>query len=1372
MATRSRRSAARSDSLNPAMIHLYDTGRLRQELKQRGLDTTGNRNILADRLQEAVLSERNSRQTYSPPPQTEKSGKRGMKRFSKGNISSIDQVQMEAERSFLPHWVPEAVKINEDPTSISQAKVFPTLIEKMHPKVEFETEIMPSDKKNPELKIRIRSPKKNSPFIDKYQRAKHEKTIGNARELANDEHSNSSDDEELKWLNKTRREKRTRKVLFEERQATSVEDIFVNEKGQTESSSGKLLTDDKLHDRESEEDIDRSSKSSSMESGKFESVNSKEKLEKSSMQKSSIKLKFKTSLLKSSIERTLEMKKKETPSSLGEVSAKDGKSHSDATIVTSGQSEKLRLTSTPSISSSSEKTKEHVPRKKIPLRMQAPIDVLDSIFDKQVFIIVLKCVFYTYFVLQAQLLSSKYKTEQERALERQKLEMEKRRQNAASLTALSVTSSTALEKRRSVDFILPNRHPQELTIPQQETTLSVLSNNQQQSPRLASDFRSNPSFPLDVTLGSINMDEKRLLAQLPPPPLPPPLLSDPIKSPVSRSTSQSDNSVSAEHSLHDNIDETIMDHDVLSSNTPTVSCSTTLPLPTKTFPSTCLTHAEIMHSFEASTSSTSTKLDSERIKEMASALQAVFARLGSTSVVSQQVDTSEINLLSRTSDVTIDSDLSVAKETVVISSTEKSPNPIERSEVVENSSSNISPRRDISTDSTGAHDEAADLAHTVLLSSSSSNQELCSSLPSLTVTCSGDTTEESMQEDTVAYVDQIVALVVEELVSLTTSSNSPSCETHSGSMNKELTMGIEREELERKPDISEDLLRNPRRLLQKASDVLKSLHSLEKAAEQESADIFISEKQNLQQYEQLPLDEKYEDDHVEDKPLPDFHGEPVPDSDDDIIIEGVTRKRPIKKNLVQEEEPVPGDEQIEIDFYNADLNVKASETCQEVIDPDNGDGFALMWGGAKSTYGIRLAGNTAGFPAIIFQIRVWIFLKFYFRRISGAEFIHHHLQLLECLPIKHLPFEETDAHNVRVGWSIQSSANILGEAPYSYAYDLLAKKATNNLFSDYGEPCQVNDVITSCLDLASSKIHFWKNTEYLGVAFSHVDFDEDDVIFPHVCTKNYKLSVNYGDSQSEGWISMTELQKDKKFNIDSSLVYFSKLDRSLLVRGMIPPCSKNECTVLMMVGLPGVGKTTWVRQYLREHPKEQWTLLSTDTILSAMKVNGVPRSRGRWDMIMGLIAKALNRSLHLACRRRRNYIIDQTNISRETRRRKLTQFKDFQRKCVVIIPSEEEMISRQMKQSRMDGAGPIPVEAMLELKAMFSIPNVETEPIEDVFFVEPPLERIGDAIDLVARFNEEARPWCQKRRGRRGDLLRHNESRTGNNSSTRTFNGL
>lgn len=47
--------------------------------------------------------------------------------------------------------------------------------------------------------------------------------------------------------------------------------------------------------------------------------------------------------------------------------------------------------------------------------------------------------------------------------------------------------------------------------------------------------------------------------------------------------------------------------------------------------------------------------------------------------------------------------------------------------------------------------------------------------------------------------------------------------------------------------------------------------------------------------------------------MPAFYGEPVPD-DDDIIIEGTKRKSNLRKNVVQEEEPIPGDENVEIDF--------------------------------------------------------------------------------------------------------------------------------------------------------------------------------------------------------------------------------------------------------------------------------------------------------------------------------------------------------------------------------------------------------------------------------------------------------------------------
>uniref|UniRef100_A0A0R3S0H9 SAP domain-containing protein n=1 Tax=Elaeophora elaphi TaxID=1147741 RepID=A0A0R3S0H9_9BILA len=1320
MATRSRRSATGSDSLNPAMIQLYDTGRLRRELRQRGLDTTGTRNVLADRLQEAVLSERNSRQAYSPPPQPEKPAKRGTRRSLKGvdeenesetgldsesvispktkksrlndevdeinlieesfsielsNISSIDEVQMEAEKAFAPHCVSSTTTVHEE-------------------------------------SCRMLEPEKLMTCLDESKREqKHEKKV-NEKVVTEGELTSSSDDEELRWLYKIRKGKKSRKALFEERHALlDSNSKNENETGEmAEASTVRLISEEsQISEKEDEKSIrERSPKSYSMESSKTVNVVSmNEKPAKTMIQKGSIKIKFKTNLLKTTIERTSELKRKEI--GFTGLSTKYGKVHSDATLVTTVQGEKTKRAFTPPPSPNIEKSKDQASRKKIPLRMQAPVDVLDSIFDKQ-----------------AQLLSSKYKTEQERALERQKLELEKRRQNAvSSIPSLSITSSTGQEKRRYVDFVLPSKSLGQRVM--QHSTWPAIPDSH--LPSSSRDIRENA-----------NIDEKRLLAQLPPPPPPPPLPSCSKKVPMPSTSSVAfDNTSALECSGSEIINENIA-----SLMTPTTPCSSDSLSSARTPPSIpCYgsplqTSIESLHSIEASTSSTAsvTKIDSERIKEMASALQAVFARLGNVPPppAAPQLDANENNAVGETSMHTI-SDSATLEGNATIPSAEmhmtNGPGKIKSGQ------SHLGVMSKTSAICANEHELASSVGVTQTMSSASNSllQESSAITPVQPVLDPSDTTHfieeltpRLSTEMENSCNEEVITSIVEEVVCATVNSElSLSSSGHTENRNKKVSAEIgEREELERKPDISEDLLRDPRRLLQKASDVLKSLQSLEMAAEQASA-----EKQIQQQYEQLPLDEKYEEDDNEDKPLPDFHGEPVPDSDDEIIIEGVTRKRTAKKNAVQEEEPVPGDELVEVDFYNADLNVKASETCQEIIDPDNGDGFALMWGGARSTYGIRIPADVVDFPIVMFQIK-----------------------LLDCLPIKHLPFEEIDAHNVRVGWSTQNSTNILGEVPHSYAYDLLAKKATNNFFTDYGEPCQIGDVITSCLDLASGKIHFWKNVEYLGVAFSGVSFSENDVVFPHICTKNYKLLVNYGDSQCEGWISATELQKNGELCIGTSLIYFSKLERTMLVRGPIPPSSKSECTVLMMVGLPGVGKTTWVRQYLREHPQEQWTLLSTDTILAAMKF-GRRYFQGRWDMIMGLIAKALNRSLHLACRRRRNYIIDQTNVSKEARRRKLTQFKDFQRKCVVIIPSEEEMIARQMKQS-----------------PMLSIPNIEMEPIEDVFFVEPPLERIGEAIDLVLRFNEEARPWCQKRRSRRGEPLRQNDSRLMNNSNARISNDI
>lgn len=40
----------------------------------------------------------------------------------------------------------------------------------------------------------------------------------------------------------------------------------------------------------------------------------------------------------------------------------------------------------------------------------------------------------------------------------------------------------------------------------------------------------------------------------------------------------------------------------------------------------------------------------------------------------------------------------------------------------------------------------------------------------------------------------------------------------------------------------------------------------------------------------------------------------------------------------------------------------------------------------------------------------------------------------------------------------------------------------------------------------------------------------------------------------------------------------------------------------VQVGLPGVGKSTWVRQYIRDHPEEKWDVINAEAVMAAMKV--------------------------------------------------------------------------------------------------------------------------------------------------------------------------
>ncbi|XDV28654.1 hypothetical protein PO909_031881 [Leuciscus waleckii] len=388
---------------------------------------------------------------------------------------------------------------------------------------------------------------------------------------------------------------------------------------------------------------------------------------------------------------------------------------------------------------------------------------------------------------------------------------------------------------------------------------------------------------------------------------------------------------------------------------------------------------------------------------------------------------------------------------------------------------------------------------------------------------------------------------------------------------------------------------------------------------------------------------------------------------------------------------------VAIDTYNCDLHFKVSrDRCSGY--PLTIEGFAYLWSGARATYGVS----------------------------KGR--VCYEMKILENVSVKHLPSSEPDPHVVRVGWSLDSCSTQLGEEPFSYGYGGTGKKSSSCKFEDYGEKFGESDVIGCYIDFDSHeqvKMAFSKNGKWLDVAF---DISKEELagraLYPHVLVKNCAVQFNFGQ------------QEEPFFPLPDGYTFIGTVDMENRVRGTVGPTNKSDCEVLMMVGLPACGKTTWASKHAEMNPEKKFNILGTNAIMEKMKVMGLRRQRnyaGRWDILIQQATQCLNRLIQIAARKKRNYILDQTNVYGSAQRRKMRPFEGFQRKAVVICPSDEDLKERTLKQT--EEGKDVPDHAVLEMKANFALPEVG-DFLDEVTFVE--LQKV-EAEELVKRYNEEGR---------------------------------
>lgn len=410
--------------------------------------------------------------------------------------------------------------------------------------------------------------------------------------------------------------------------------------------------------------------------------------------------------------------------------------------------------------------------------------------------------------------------------------------------------------------------------------------------------------------------------------------------------------------------------------------------------------------------------------------------------------------------------------------------------------------------------------------------------------------------------------------------------------------------------------------------------------------------------------------------------------------------------IIREDEPEIDENFLCLDWYNSDLNLRIKQEDLLTALPMNKDCWSWCYAGARATHGFRSG-------KIYFEVKLTDALKVWIDR-DGFHY------------------------DVRVGWSTNYSPLMLGEDKLSWAYSgVEGKKVHNKVWEEYGEKFEKGDTVGAYLDMSGDTVSmtFTKNGKIQGPAFQFPRSElGGEALFPHILSRNTKFEVNFGKNKAG--------EEVKPFNEPAEgleeYTQAALLPVEERVRGLARIATRGECEMILLVGLPSAGKTTWARNHAAAHPEKKYEIINAAIYLEKATVNGVSRkehAKMSWDKVHHRVTKNLMDVTKVASSRRRNVILDQTNVYGDAQLRKVRPFEQMKRRCVVIVPTDEELQARRKKQEE-EGEKNIPDDAVNEMKANMALPAADSKAFDEIIF--PELQR-EEAQTLIDQYNKEAK---------------------------------
>ncbi|XP_028968129.1 heterogeneous nuclear ribonucleoprotein U-like protein 2 [Galendromus occidentalis] len=363
---------------------------------------------------------------------------------------------------------------------------------------------------------------------------------------------------------------------------------------------------------------------------------------------------------------------------------------------------------------------------------------------------------------------------------------------------------------------------------------------------------------------------------------------------------------------------------------------------------------------------------------------------------------------------------------------------------------------------------------------------------------------------------------------------------------------------------------------------------------------------------------------------------------------------------------------ITLDEYTSDLNCSIDAETMSIV-PLSESYFAWMCAGVKCSHG---------------------FIKGKIRRAFLMKLLFD-VKVLELLDVD---IDSDEKHLLRVGFCrrLDHQSARLGEDEQSWALSSSGKKGSGGDFEGFAElpDLKVGDVFSSMLNLDTcpAELRFAHNGKDLGVAFeippgSHA-------LYPAVLTKNIKVEVNLGQAEALP-VEGCELEH----------IFPLKTEPSNRVKDDIAPYSRRESELIMMIGLPSSGKSTWARRHVEKHPEKHYNVLGISTILDRMIIEGKPEAKkfsGDEDELSKMTTSCLSKLIETAASRRRNIILDDSNVKGSVQVTRWRLFDGFKRRAVILITTAETLKERHAKRSPEEHL--LSDKTISEMKACLELP--------------------------------------------------------------------